>query len=259
MALQKANTYNNKHNAKLCRIFTEAGGLNNSEYQTPMYQLLDKVKRAVGEVSHLNNQDKLKTMSRKGVGWSDILKEAEETYKGMTIERNVRWPPACNTTNLKAPATNFGANLVQTMGKGHNNSNRKGKFKRHSGKSQDSGKQKKKSNDSKFAWKTSPPKSSEKRGSINGHPVYEKNVNGKKYYWCAKCGDKGRWTLSHSTGEHTDDFNKSKNGRSRSHGQVNIGEGLVPDARVWLAECNVLTMNDSPQVVKKTKKRQPRR
>ena len=84
---------------------------------TPMYQMLDKVKRKVGEVSHLNNQEKLKAMAKDKVGWNDILKEAEENYKGMAIEGNVRWSAACNTADLRAPATNFGANLMQTMGK----------------------------------------------------------------------------------------------------------------------------------------------
>ena len=63
LALQKPNEYDSKHNAKLCQLFTEAGGSNNSEYITLMYQMLNMVKRMVGEVSHLNNQDKLKAMA----------------------------------------------------------------------------------------------------------------------------------------------------------------------------------------------------
>ena len=76
-------------------------------------------------------------------------------------------------------------------------------------------------------------------------------VGGKLYHWCAKCGDNGQWTLSHSTGDHKDGFKKNKNNGNRSHGQVNIGEGLVPDARIWLAEYKVSSDNNKAKSHKK--------
>ena len=44
-ALIKAHQFDSKHNAKICRILTEARGLNNSEYANPMHVLLTKVKK----------------------------------------------------------------------------------------------------------------------------------------------------------------------------------------------------------------------
>lgn len=113
---------------------------NPKPYITPMYQMLDKVKIKVGEVSHLNNQEKFKTMAQDKVGWNDILKEAEENCKGMTIKGNVRWPAVCNTTDLRAPNTNFGANSVQTMGKYRKFQGKKTKFKKNGHGKHDNGK-----------------------------------------------------------------------------------------------------------------------
>ena len=56
--------------------------------------------------------------------------------------------------------------------------------------SKESNKDKKKKK-SKHAWKQKPPK----EGSAE-----TKKVDGKTWKWCAKCS---RWTLSHSTSEHT--------------------------------------------------------
>ena len=42
-------------------------------------------------------------------------------YKSMTAEGYMRWPPACNPSDLKVPPNNFGANLTQfTNGKQSN-------------------------------------------------------------------------------------------------------------------------------------------
>ena len=43
-----------------------------------------------------------------------------------------------------------------------------------------------------------------------GDEPKEKTINDKKYFWCQKCnGGKGRWTLSHLTDDHNDDFKKN--------------------------------------------------
>ena len=55
----------------------------------------------------------------------------------------------------------------------------------------DSNSEKKKKKKSKHSWKGKPPK--------EGAPEAKK-VDGKLWKWCAKCA---RWTLSHSTSEHT--------------------------------------------------------
>ena len=83
-------------------------------------------------------------------------------------------------------------------------------------------------------------------------------VGGKLYHWCAKCGDNGLWTLSHSTGDHKEGFRKNKNNGNRSQGQVNyLGEGLVPDARIWLAKFKV-SPNDDDMTGRKKRINRPR-
>ena len=52
-ALIKANQYNSKYNARICRILTKAGEINNSEYSNPMYILLTKVKGEIPKHNHL--------------------------------------------------------------------------------------------------------------------------------------------------------------------------------------------------------------
>ena len=64
-------------------------------------------------------------------------------------------------------------------------------------------------------------------------------------------GDNGQWTLSHSTGDHKDGFKYNKHNGNYSHGQINTGEGLVPDARIWLAEYKVSSDNDKARSHKK--------
>ena len=89
----------------------------------------------------------------------------------------------------------------------------------------------------KDAWKTQPPNNTELDKCIGQNPVYKKKVNGKVFQWCQECGKNGKWGLSHNTTTHQDDFKHEKNGNNHKHSvQVNILEGLVPDARLWLAQ-----------------------
>ena len=121
LALEKANAYDSRRNIALCRLFTEAGGPNNSEYSTPMYDMLKEVKKKVSMITHMNNQDKIAEMNKVDLGWKDILQKAEDNYKELTTNGNVRWPPQCNPMDLKAPANNFGAHLTQCNSKTNGN------------------------------------------------------------------------------------------------------------------------------------------
>ena len=86
-ALIKANQFDSKHNARICRMLTKAGGINNrSEYSNPMYVLLTKVKCEIPKHNQLSNADKLTAMTKEQVGWEDILREAKDMYKSMTAE-----------------------------------------------------------------------------------------------------------------------------------------------------------------------------
>ena len=104
-----------------------------------MLQLLTDARTKVQKVTHLNNRQKNAELSQDGVGWEDILDKAEELYRSMTIEGNVRWPPACNINDSKTPPNGFGAtNLTQLKHNGHRNGksrhNNGGQHKKPSGK-----------------------------------------------------------------------------------------------------------------------------
>ena len=52
-------------------------------------------------------------MSKKSLGWNDILEKAELKYKEQVTEGFIRWPPACHNKDSKAAPAKFGANLSQ--------------------------------------------------------------------------------------------------------------------------------------------------
>jgi len=80
--------------------------------------------------------------------------------------------------------------------------------------------------DSQKSWRSTKPPS--------GTPT-TKQVNGKTFNWCVKCG---RWTTTHTTQEHT--------GKVRSEGSTpmaNFSEGLIPDPAAWNVSVNVEPFN----------------
>ena len=146
----------------------------------------------------------------------------------MTVEGNVRWPPQCNINDSKSPPKGFGTNLAQMR----HNGNRNGKSNRHgNGKHKKPFSKKKFTRQPKTSWKNERPKKSQLEKTIDGMPVYSRIVDGRKYWWCEKCGPKGRWTNSHHTGQHDPNFSfnkKADNKKAKFQGQANLGEGLTP-------------------------------
>ena len=129
-ALIKANKFDSKHNAKICRILTEAGGLNNSENSNPTYAKLTKVKKEIPKYNHMSNTDKLKAMTQAKVGLEEILRESQDMYKSMTDERSICWPPACSLSDTKVTPNHFGANLTQYTNGKQANTNHKSLLKK---------------------------------------------------------------------------------------------------------------------------------
>merc|ERR1711884_155072 len=113
VAIFRGNAWDSKNNIALTRILIEAGGKENEEFLNPMHLLLTKVRKAVAQVTHLNSAEKDEKLSSQGLGWEDILNEAEELYRTMTVDGNVRWPPQCSVDDSKAPPQGYGAHLTQ--------------------------------------------------------------------------------------------------------------------------------------------------
>ena len=88
------------------------------------------------------------------------------------------------------------------------------------------------------AWRTRPPTKEEFDRCTGSIPIYSKVVNRKEFQWCQKCGENGKWVVSHNTATHQDDFKHKKKNRNhhRNLAQASIGEDLIPDTTLWLAE-----------------------
>ena len=173
--MNRRNTWDSKNNIALTRLLINAGSKENEEFSYPMHKLLTEVRKEVSQVTHLNNKEKDKALATKGVGWDDILKEAERLYRTMTVAGKVRWPPQCNIDDSKAPPQGYGAHLTQY--KFGNNGNGKNQKKGYS-KNKNNGQHKKQSfkkkgkNSKNGSWKTERPKKHQLEKHVNGVPVY---------------------------------------------------------------------------------------
>ena len=204
--LVTARMWDSKNNSQLCRTLIDAGGPDNQEYTNPLYIMLEKIKKEIAKTGHMNNEGKIKEMTKAGVGWKDILERANEIYSGMATPGNVRWPPALNPRDSKTPSSKYSnqANLTQFG----SNDNRKSKPNKRGSRN---GKHRGKSNNGNVNGngndKNGRSKNSKKRDNkgkrtprsnkfsalsitdqpynhINGTPVYCRTINDKKYEWC---------------------------------------------------------------------------
>ena len=95
----------------------------------------------------------------------------------------------------------------------------------------------------KTSWKNKRPKKNQLEKMVDRMPVCPCVADGRKCWWCKKCGPKRRQTNSHHAAEHDPNFSFDKKSKknSKSHGQVNVGEGLAPQCNLWLAEVRSLS------------------
>ena len=125
----------------------------------------------------------------------------------MTTDGNTQWPPMCDLCDSKTPPDNFGANLMQiNKGKkfnggnhGRNDGNHFKHKKNGNGKHRSNQRKNGSHRNWKDAWLCDPLSKDMKPVEYKGgHPVYKKVVEGKVFWWCAKCGTNSKWTTSHS-------------------------------------------------------------
>ena len=86
MAVTCRNAWDSKSNVALTRLLIEAGGKGNEEFSHLAHQLPTKARDKVTQVTHLNNKEKDKALSAKGVRWEDILGEAKELHCTVTVK-----------------------------------------------------------------------------------------------------------------------------------------------------------------------------
>ena len=180
----------------------------------------------------------------------------------MNILGHIRWPPSCNLLDSKAPPKNYGANLTQFKPALLDDSSKKPKGNQHKKKQNGNGQQRRQSTKKNGArgwkpktWMTVRPTQGMLEKHKNRVPVCSQVKDGRKFYWCRKCDDgQGKWVTSHHTGSHQADYHLNCKNRNRSHGQVNMGEGLAPQMNLWMAK-----VNPSKLTIKRNLHNQPRR
>ena len=205
-----------------------------------MSALLQEVKAQALQITHLNIEEKAKHMNQNDCRWEDILNKAEDLYKEQMVDVLERWPPACNTRDSKAPPSQLTANLsqapLQYTCKDKDKDKRSKDNKDRNSNGNDKGKQKKdqekknKKDSKKKNPKFQPPCPDEKPICfVNGEPLYERTINGRKFQWCWKCSPP-RWSTTHNSGTHTGKVN------ARNNPDAQVNYGLVPDPSIWIAK-----------------------
>ena len=248
--LEVAHKWDADNNFHLCRTLATCGGDNNQEYSSRLYAMLNDIEEECLMIAHLSAKEKSAHMSRKKLGWRDILKLAESKYKAQMIESFVRWPPACNAPDSEAAPPSFGSahlpqlehhqapqggrrnrgsgskNRNKTTGRGRPQGNRPGSS---------SGGRPKPKNPKKLP----PDPKAQPTCHVNGEPVFEKRINGRKFEWCAKCK---RYSTTHNTGTHTGNPSGASDGRRPNDFQIDdfqtqidasLRIGLLPDPSIW--------------------------
>jgi len=90
-------------------------------------------------------------------------------------------------------------------------------------------------NQSATSLKRKPPSADEQPVKhVNGKPVFQRMVNGKKMEWCKQCK---RWTTTHNTGTHRKKSEVSSNQQQQNSQatQANTAH-IVSDPSIWLCE-----------------------
>ena len=214
--LVNSGQYDHKLSEHILEAAMTAGGDNNEDWKAKLRPTQDKLEEKLDEVDLFSTRSEANlTMAEASLTPIDILDKIEDTY--IALLNKDRWLPAKNPVDSAAPPSRFKQNKaylapatnLRPNGSSNSNQNPAG-----SGKSQpfkpkskgQYGKGKQAFNKSKFNsqknWKHQPPAA--------GSPE-TKSVDGKNWHWCSKCGNgKGRWTQSHGTKDHKDNYGSTK-------------------------------------------------
>jgi hypothetical protein len=84
--LQMGNLSDSLNNLQLCRTLANAGGSDNKEYATPLFNMLCELDSASIKITHLDNKGKCAALTAQDLYWDDILDKAEVGYLSQTTE-----------------------------------------------------------------------------------------------------------------------------------------------------------------------------
>jgi hypothetical protein len=219
-----------------------------------MNTLRVKVDNLVTETVFMTKDEQKKAFTKERVTYSDVNMRAVKVYRDL-VHHN-RWEPAKLPRDQQSPASNLvnlatmtkaqimmivnnmkGSNDPKSVERDANGGKKfqgkcyncgemghmandchkpkrnKGERKTNHESRNDNGIRKNRRHQGMARWKLEKPKSGEKE---------EKTVEGKKYYWCAKCNN---WTPTHNTSQHT-------GGRTSLQGDANAHLTAL-DPTIW--------------------------
>ena len=193
--------------------------------------LREKVRSLEQETIFMNQDEQIEKFAKAHLSYNDICISAIKSYQELRTDN--KWEPAMLPKDKQTPSKDFGANLTKAevlnlihsseskhSQKGNAKSAKRECFNCGSTShfSKDCPNPKRSSHEFNKAkrhskmdqWKLVAPGTSEPQ---------TKEVNGKKYYWCAKCEN---WSTTHGTSGHTGKPPQFKNKKKLNEGHTNL-------------------------------------
>lgn len=208
--------------------------------------LREKVRKMEQDTIFMNQLDQADSFAKAHLSYNDICVEAIKSYHELLADN--KWEPAKLPKDRQAPAKDFGVNLTksevlnlihQTNAKGGNYGNDKSDkrpcfncgatdhFSLDCPKPRKTPEQNKARRHKEMAkWKMIAPSDGESQ---------TKEVNGRKFYWCTKCGN---WSTTHGTSGHTGKSPHKVKGNKKSGkgAQTNLASW---EPAAWIIEADI--------------------
>ena len=199
--------YDHKLSEDIVNQALTAGGDGNEDWKSVIRPIKRELKVKLSEIGLFSDKKDMNiAMATADLSPEDILSRIEAEYNSLI--NTEEWPPAKNKVDPTAPPSQKQALTTADMGLRPNGKKTKGKPKFNKFNKNNKSKNNKFKGESSSKWKYQAPKDNEPK---------EKMVGSKKWMWCQKCNNnKGRWTLSHTTEDHKDDYQKKSSSNSNN-------------------------------------------
>ena len=274
--LQDADQWEHYLTLSLVKNLLKGGGASNELWRIHFLELVPKLNRALLTIAHLEKKRQWAHMKQEKLLWTDVLATAYDVYKSQLD--NAEWIPARGARDSKRlpssyrhsanqgvattspTAPNAQALVPRSQSNGANNGNcfgcgspdhhikdcpKRNQASNGGNKPRQGAKGGGNKSRNPYAAPNTEGHKDKRTGDVKGQPVFVRTINGKQMKWCQKCSNgKGRWTTTHSTGEHVSEAQASaaqkgrkprKPPRKSSKKKVRGSVALVPDPSVWIA------------------------
>ena len=263
--LQDADQYDHYLTLIITKNFLKGGGATNELWRMPFLLLIPKLNDALLEIPHMSRETAWAHMKGEKLLWTHVCEQARNEYRMMLD--NKEWPPQRSHRDSRRPHHRFGHPAITQDNQNHSQAQANALIQHTQASGQGSvtchgcGKAGHFVKDCPMRTPPNPNKD-QRKGQVAGEPVFVKNIQGKEHKWCGKCG---RWTTTHSTGEHKpkpngngnrgntngrdtrgrfkpkhkgNKNNSSKKGRKDGNGRARANIALTPEPSAWAALWN---------------------